>query len=412
MSDMPKPSSRAASAATGRTVVYSALGREMEFYALDLEAAQLERIGSHRMDAIIQYAWPNRARTILYVATSDAGPMCKIKLPNHFVRAFHIRPSGALEPFGPPVALRHRPLHLTLDVAGEHLLLCYNDPPGLTVHRIERDGSIGAEVPQPPLDLGVTPHQVRVTPIGNIAIVPACAHHPAGEPAGALGLFSYRDGVLSKRGTIEADGADAAAWKGVRNGAHGFAARHVDFHPTAPWMYLCVEAQGQIRLYDYDRQGVAARARFTKSTLEGAPLGRSRQMASAIHVHPSGRFVYVTNRAWDTEEFRGHPVFVGGVNDIAAFAIDPRTGEPTLIQHMETQGIFPRTFGIDPSGRILVVGNQEPFFVRAGDDVRRVLPSLAVYRIGEDGRLTFVRRHDHPDNGQVCFWVGVERIPA
>ena len=100
-------------------------------------------------------------------------------------------------------------------------------------------------------------------------------------------------------------------------------------------------------------------------------------------------------------------MFVGGVNDIAVFAIDPATGEPTLIQHADTQGIFPRTFGIDATGRMLVAGNQEPGNIRDGEGMRRVVPSLVVFRIGDDGRLTFVRKHDHPDNGEVCFWIGV-----
>jgi 6-phosphogluconolactonase (cycloisomerase 2 family) len=308
--------------------------------------------------------------------------------------------------------LRHRPIDLTLDSDERHAVACYNDPPGVSVHRLEPDGRVGAEVPQPPLEFGPTSHQVRVTPPGDVVVVPSCAHHPTGAIAGSLRLFRYRDGTLGPLATIAADPAGAAAWRDVPNGAHGFAARHVDFHPTRPWMYLCVEAQGEIRLYDYGPGRVGPAARFTKSTLEGTTRGRSSQWASAIHVHPNGRFVYVTNRARDTEPFGDGRVFAGGVNDVAVFAIDPGSGEPTLIQRVDTQGIFPRTFGIDPPGRLLVVGNEEPEFVRDGGGVRKVLPSLAVFRIGDDGRLTFVRRRDHPDNGEVCFWVGVVGVPT
>ena len=175
-------------------------------------------------------------------------------------------------------------------------------------------------------------------------------------------------------------------------------------------MYLCVETQGEVRLYDYDADHVALAPRCIKSTLEGVARGRSAQMASAIHLHPSGRYLYVTNRAWETEPFKGRKVFVGGVNDIVVFAIDQATGEPSLIQHVDTLGIFPRTFGIDATGTVLVVGNQEPFDVRVGGDIRRVLPSLVVFRIGADGRLSMLHKHDFPDNGAVCFWVGVETI--
>jgi 6-phosphogluconolactonase (cycloisomerase 2 family) len=390
-----------------RTIVYSSLGREMLVFELDPATGALTQIQSWSMPAIIQSAWPNQGRTLLYVATSDAGPMCKVKRPNHFLEVFRIAPDGRLAPLASPVRLGNRPLHLSLDPAERHLLVAYNDPPDVTAYAIGADGAIGAQIAQPPIDFGITVHQVRVTPPGTLVVVPACAHHETGAVPGSLGIFSFGDGRLAPLARIEADPARAAPWLGVRHGAHGFAARHVDFHPTRPWMYLCVETQGEIRLFDYDTEQVAAGPRFIKSTLEGTPRGRSAQMASAIHVHPTGRYVYVSNRAWDTEIRDGQKVFVGGVNDIAVFAIDQGTGEPSLIQHAETLGIFPRTFGIDASGEFLVVGNQEPFHVRIGDAVQKVLPSLVVFRIGADGRLSRVHKHDHPDNGEVCFWVGV-----
>ena len=390
-----------------RTIAYSALGRQMEVFDLDVETGALARLQSFAFPATIQYAWPNRARTMLYVATSDAGPMAKIKRPNHFVQPFTIQPTGILEPLAPALRLRNRPLYLSLDRDEEHLLIAYNDPSDVTVHRIEPDGRVGEEIAQQPLDFGLTVHQVRVTPPGNIAIVPACAHHEQGIAAGSVGIFSYKHGRLGPLARIEADPGRAAKWRGVRNGAQGFAARHVDFHPSRAWMYLCVESQSEIRLHDYDEAGVALEPRSIKSTLEGTPPGRSAQLASGVHVHPNGRFVYVSNRARETEPCQGADVFVGGVNDIAVFAIDQTTGEPTLIQHVDTQGLFPRTFGIDASGRILVAGNQEPGAIRVGGTIRRVIPSLVVFRIGDDGRLTLLRKHDHPDNGEVCFWVGV-----
>jgi len=389
------------------TIVYSGLGPTLEVFALDLDSGALTKIQSLRFSCVVQYAWPNRARSILYIATSDAGPMAKIKGPNHFVQAFSILPTGALAPLGPPVRLGNRPLHLSLDAHETHLLIAYNDPPDVSVHEVAPGGGIGAQIAQTPLDFGITVHQVRVTPPGTVAVVPACAHDAKGAAAGSVGLCSYCDGRLAPLARIDADPRRAARWQRVRHGAQGFAARHVDFHPSRPWMYLCVETQGEIRLHDYDAAAVALEPRFIASTLEGAPAGRSAQLASAVHVHPNGRFVYVSNRAWDTEPVGGTAVFVGGVNDIAVFAIDPATGEPTLIQHADTQGIFPRTFGIDATGRMLVAGNQEPGTIRDGDMLRRVVPSLVVFRIGEDGRLTFLHKHDHPDTGEVCFWVGV-----
>jgi 6-phosphogluconolactonase len=62
-----------------------------------------------------------------------------------------------------------------------------------------------------------------------------------------------------------------------------------------------------------------------------------------IHVHPSGKFVYASNR--------GH-------NSIAIFKVDEKTGTLSFIKAESTKGDFPRSFAIDPSGNHLWVANQ------------------------------------------------------
>jgi 6-phosphogluconolactonase len=89
------------------------------------------------------------------------------------------------------------------------------------------------------------------------------------------------------------------------------------------------------------------------------------------------------------------------------FEIDQQTGVPGFIQRVDTRGNFPRTFGIDAEHGVLVVGNEKTLEVTSGGQGRRVLPSLSVFRIGGDGRLTFLNQLTHPDNGEVCFWVDV-----
>ncbi|MES1255392.1 MAG: beta-propeller fold lactonase family protein, partial [Acidobacteriota bacterium] len=129
-------------------------------------------------------------------------------------------------------------------------------------------------------------------------------------------------------------------------------------------------------------------------------------------VQPNGRFVYVANRANGTTEFQGQRVFAGGENSIAVFAVDQQTGEPTLIQHADAHGFSPRTFAIDPSGRLLIVNNSSPLLVREKDAVRSVLQSLSVFRVGGDGRLTFLRKYDQEAKGtDRFFWAGMVPLP-
>jgi 6-phosphogluconolactonase (cycloisomerase 2 family) len=74
-------------------------------------------------------------------------------------------------------------------------------------------------------------------------------------------------------------------------------------------------------------------------------------------LHPSGRFVYVGNRASATTDVQGTPVSIGGENTIAVFSINQETGEPTLIQTADTRGFHPRTFAIDRADACWSSGN-------------------------------------------------------
>ena len=105
--------------------------------------------------------------------------------------------------------------------------------------------------------------------------------------------------------------------------------------------------------------------------------------------------------------FRSTKVSNGGENNVAVFAINQDTGEPTLIQHSEARTIHLRTFSIDPSGRLLVAASILPMAVRDGNTVSTLSAGLSVYRIGSDGTLDFVRKYD-VDTGKVMqFWSGM-----
>ena len=74
-------------------------------------------------------------------------------------------------------------------------------------------------------------------------------------------------------------------------------------------------------------------------------------MTGAIHVHPNGRFVYLSNRASGTTTVDGKPVWEGGENTIGVYAIDQKTGEPTRIQNIDSGGMHARTFTLDAGAR-------------------------------------------------------------
>lgn len=389
-----------------KLALYSAVGDDITHFEVDVDGASLTRRATIKVPANVQYAWFHPSRRYLYAASSDRGSAHDKKpaASNHLTALRIDAGSGALAQHGAHVALPSRAVHICLDGSGRYILSAHNVPKaGITVNRIEADGTIGERVPQPnDLDYGIYPHQVRVMPSDGAAILVDRgndAEHGKPEDPGALRIYRMDDaGVFSDPDVI------------APNGGYGFGPRHMDFHPTLPWAYVSLERQSQLYVYRHDERGMAHEPAFARDLLADRAGQKPRQLAGTVHVHPNGRFVYVINRNNGTVDFQGQPVFNGGENHVVVFAIDPATGEPTLIQHADTHSYHVRTFAIDPSGRLLVTASITPLAVRRGNDVEIVPAALSVFRIGEDGRLTFVRNYDVPTAGKVHYWMNMVEL--
>jgi 6-phosphogluconolactonase len=114
-------------------------------------------------------------------------------------------------------------------------------------------------------------------------------------------------------------------------GGYGFGPRHLDFHPTRPWVYVSRERENKLDVYRVDGERLSTTPLFVKDTLGEPGNIRGRQAAGTVHVHPNGRFVYVANRASATVPFEGQQVFQGGENTIAVYAVNQESGEPTMM---------------------------------------------------------------------------------
>lgn len=141
------------------------------------------------------------------------------------------------------------------------------------------------------------------------------------------------------------------------------------------------------------------------------PKRMAGQATSAIHAHPNGRFLYLGNRGLARVDFQGQRVLGPAENSIAVYSINQETGEPTLIQNADTHGAHPRTFALDPTGRLLVVANMERVLVRDGDKVQPLPATLSVFRIGSDGKLQFAKKYDQDTSGGGLFWTGMVALP-
>jgi 6-phosphogluconolactonase len=242
---------------------------------------------------------------------------------------------------------------------------------------------------------------VRVTDNNRLAILVTRGNDRSGEKPedpGALKVFNYRNGILTNEVSV------------APNGGYGFGPRHLDFHPSQPWVYVSLERENKMDMFRLDGDTLSMVPLFRKETLARPNNIVSRQAAGTVHVHPNGRFVYGANRADTTTELEGKKVFVGGENNLATYVINQETGEPTLIDHAETHGIHCRTFHIDPSGHLLVAAHIRPVLVREGTHVRQVPACLSLFRIGNDGKLDFVRKYDIDVGAHTMFWMGMVKL--
>ena len=380
-----------------KVALHAGVGEALITFGVDVDRATLIRQSSLTLPGFVQEAWASPRTPFLYVAWSNggasyAGSGVEPLGDRHGITVFRVDAGGVLRQHGPAAPLRSRPIHITGDGPGRYLLAAYNEPSGVSVHAIDADGSIGAEVAQVTShDAGVYAHQVRVLPSNRAVVLVTRGNEPTAtsrEDPGALQVFRYDSGALSNRISIA-----------PQNGL-GFRARHLDFHPTRPWVFLTLEAQNRLQVYRRTDDGLETTPLFSASTLSGGGGVTRGQTVSTVHVHPSGQFVYVANR--------GAPA--GGRNEIAVFRINEATGEPSLIQNVDSHGFTPRTFALDPSGRLLVVGNQSSVSVREGDSTTMVPANLAVFRVGDDGTLAFVQRHDVAVGRKPLWWMGIAAL--
>lgn len=226
------------------------------------------------------------------------------------------------------------PCHLVVDHAGKNVLVANYGGGSTTVLPIQPDGRLketsafiqhhGSSV-NPQRQEGPHAHSVNVDPANRFAFV---------ADLGLDKLLVYR--FDAEAGTLAPHDPPAASV------APGAGPRHFAFHPGGRFAYVINELASTVTAFRYDAaKGVLE----TLQTISTLPEGFSGSTTTAeLQVHPSGKFLYGSNRGHDS---------------IAIFAIDPESGRLTAIGHQSTLGKTPRNFGIDPTGTYLIAANQD-----------------------------------------------------
>jgi 6-phosphogluconolactonase len=122
----------------------------------------------------------------------------------------------------------------------------------------------------------------------------------------------------------------------------GMGPRHLAFSPDRRFAYLLNELQSYVTVYQVDEGAGTFRQVQEISSLPPNPSDRDG--AAEILVHPTGKFVYASNR---------------GPGTIAVYKRDANNGTLQLVQTAKVVGTFPRGVEFDPSATLLVVGDQK-----------------------------------------------------
>jgi 6-phosphogluconolactonase len=242
------------------------------------------------------------------------------------------------------------PAHITLDQTGKYVFVSNYTLGSVAVFPVLQDGRLGdfsAFVRHKGSSVnmerqeGPHAHEVALSPDNRFAVV------------ADLGLdklivypFDPASGMLGQEPHVTKTRAGAGP-------------RHLVFDPSGNFLYVINELQSSVVSYSYDAARGELHELKTISTLPEKFTGNND--AAEIAIHPSGKFLYASNRGHDS---------------IAVFSVAPATGTLTHVEFVPTKGKTPRNFAIDPTGSWLLVANQ------ASDDV-------VVFRIdNKSGRLT------------------------
>ena len=254
-------------------------------------------------------------------------------------------------------AVGNGPCHVNLDATGRMAVLANYGSGSVASYLIASDGSLSAPVSfiqhegssiDPKRQAGPHAHSVNFSPDNRFAY--ACD----------LGL----DKVLIYKVEPET-GKMTPNEPAFAKTPEGGGPRHLAFHPSGKFVFVNNEMSMTETSFAYDAGTGGLTEIATVSTLPESDQGKKGFSTAETLAHPSGKFVYVSNRTHDT---------------IAVLSCDPESGKLTLVQNVPVEGQIPRNICLDPSGKWLIAAHQNS-------------GTAALFKVNQnDGRLSFTGR--------------------
>ncbi len=255
--------------------------------------------------------------------------------PTGAVSAFAVdATTGGLSLLNQRASHGQAPAYITIDNQGGFVYVANYSSGTAAVFPVQADGSLGeaADVVQH-VGSGPDPRRQR-EPHAHSVTLDFSNRHAYVADLGTDKLMIYDVG--QEPGKLLPNDPGFAQVEG------GSGPRHFAFHPNGRFAYLINEMGNTVTAFAYNAADGALTALQTVPTLPADFDGRST--TADIHVSPSGRYLYGSNRGHDS---------------IVVYQIDGETGRLTTVQHVSTGGRTPRNFAIDPTGTYLLVANQD-----------------------------------------------------
>ena len=225
------------------------------------------------------------------------------------------------------------PCHVSVDPAGRFVLVANYSGGTVALLPLEADGRL-AERADVVSHEGAGPHPDRQDrPHAHAIILDPAGRYALAADLGIDKILAYE--IDAVRGRLVPRGVAGTATPGA-------GPRHLAFHPDRRRLYSLNELHSTVTAWEYAAAEGRLREIETVSALPDVFGGPS--IAADIHVHPSGRLVYASNRGHDS---------------LTVFAIDAETGRLTPRGHVPAGGQTPRNFAIDPTGTYLLVAHQD-----------------------------------------------------
>src|SRR3954466_16014017 len=224
------------------------------------------------------------------------------------------------------------PCHLALDQTGRYLAVANYSGGNFSLFPVDADGRL-----QPSTSV-VTGDQAEPVPskppvrLGHMVGFDASNRFLLAADKGLDQVLVYR--FDPSKGTLTANRPASASLP------PGSGPRHFAFHPNGKWLFAISELSSTITTFTWDQGAGTLTAGGSVST---RPADVTTGTTAEVAVHPSGRFVYGSNRGHDS---------------IVVFRVDDG-GALTLVEYESTRGKTPRHFALDPTGRWLIAANQQ-----------------------------------------------------